>query len=389
MTDIRKLEEREYEAALALSEFAFQFELSADDKAERLEAMKRHDQFGAFADGELAAKYTLIDLETWIHGKRFAMGGIAGVATWPERRRQGLVAKLLGHSLQTMRSRGQSVSFLHPFDFGFYRKFGWETYIEYKSYELRRDQLPPAAPPTGAVNRIAKDDPALDAVYERYASRYNGTLVRPGWWWRDRIFRWEKGQVALYTSAAGIPSGYVFYRVAERTLTVHELVALDEEARLALWGFLRNHDSMIDKATLHAPSDDALSFHLPDPRVKQELVPYFMARLVDAPAFVASYPFVAGGAEANVRLRVHDAYAGWNDGVFALTVDEAGRGALTPESGDAADLDIGIGALAAMMLGYKRPAYLYAAGLLRGAEDAAAALERVLPTRTTYLMDFF
>lgn len=392
MTEIRKLAEAEYEAATTLGEFAFQYEIPAAERAERIESMRRHAHYGAFLDGALAAKYTLIDLETWIHGKPFAMGGIAGVATWPEHRRQGLVAKLLGHSLETMRANGQTVSFLHPFQFGFYRKFGWETYIEHKRYELRREQLPPATPVRGSVRRVAMDGAVLNPVYEAYASRYTGTLVRPPWWWEERIFRGRKGQAALYERAPGQPAGYVIYQVADRTLTVDELVALDDEARRALWGFLRNHDSMIDKLTLQAPSDDALPFLLPDPRVKQEIVPYFMARLVDAAAFVAAYPFVAGGPSATIRLRVHDAHAAWNDGAFALAVDEAGRGRLAPVPDGAADdgaLACGIGALAAMLLGYQRPAFLHAAGMLSGPADAVAELERVLPARTTYLLDFF
>ena len=65
------------------------------------------------------------------------MGGIAGVATWPENRRQGHVSTLLKHALQEMKSKGQTLSFLHPFSIPFYRKFGWELYAEYKNTPFR------------------------------------------------------------------------------------------------------------------------------------------------------------------------------------------------------------------------------------------------------------
>ncbi len=54
------------------------------------------------------------------------MGGVAGVATYPEYRRSGYVKELLQHSLQTMKKDGYTVSMLHPFAVAFYRKYGWE-----------------------------------------------------------------------------------------------------------------------------------------------------------------------------------------------------------------------------------------------------------------------
>lgn len=61
------------------------------------------------------------------------MGGIAGVATWPENRRGGLVSKLLSKALARMNEEGQVLSCLHPFSVPFYRKFGWELYTDYKN----------------------------------------------------------------------------------------------------------------------------------------------------------------------------------------------------------------------------------------------------------------
>jgi predicted acetyltransferase len=387
---IRNLNEHECEEAIRLSEFAFQIELSPEDRAARLALMKLEQQWGCFVDGALAAKYTLLDLETWIHGVPFAMGGIAGVATWPEFRRQGLVAQLLSHSLETMRDKGMTVSFLSPFSFAFYRKFGWETYTEYKQYELKREQLPAGLQTPGRVKRVQRDPAILQPIYEAHARTYTGTLLRTEEWWRDRLFRWKKGSAAVYENEQGEGRGYVYYHVSERTMEVHELVSLDEEARRGLWDFLRNHDSMIEKLRVSAPSDDALPFLLPDPRVKQEIVPYFMARIVDAAAFVAAYPFAAPEA-ATVALRVHDAHAPWNDGAFTLAVDPSGRGVLAPLKGAAADgaLECGIGALTTMLMGYRRPAFLHAVGMLSGPAGPVNALERLLPHRTTYLPDFF
>ncbi|MFD2881051.1 GNAT family N-acetyltransferase [Paenibacillus rhizoplanae] len=67
---------------------------------------------GAFFEGDgIGAQLTLLPLQACIQGRPVSMGGIAGVATWPENRRQGYVAHLLTHALKTMNENGQTLSF--------------------------------------------------------------------------------------------------------------------------------------------------------------------------------------------------------------------------------------------------------------------------------------
>ncbi|GIP40882.1 acetyltransferase [Paenibacillus sp. J31TS4] len=418
--EIRQLTAADLEASLRLSEFAFQYELGEQERVERLKTMKPETQWGFFVDEELAAKLALLPMHTWIGGRKLEFGGIASVATWPEYRRQGMVARLLANALRVMKERGWTLSTLAPFSFPFYRKYGYETYVERKAYELRKDQLPQGAAPEGSFCRT--DDLALlGSLYEAYAVRYNGMLARDEDWWRTKVLT-KKGRFVVYRSAAGEPLGYIHYRVAERMLTIHEMVWLKEEARRALWAFVRNHDSMAETVKLLAPADDALAFLLPEPRIKQEIMPYFMARIVDVEAFAALYPFAATGETTQLRLRVRDPHAPWNDGAFVLTIDGEGRGraereaesglstdetteAERPRTKDATEgteasgggqadgglpeVVCGIGMLTAALLGYRRPAELRALGLLEGSEEGAQLLEYAVPARTPFLLDFF
>src|SRR5699024_11337253 len=90
--------------------------------------------FGYYVDNEPAGKLHVILLEVFIQGTRFCMGGISSVATWPEYRRQGVAKKLLKKSLSDMKEKGDVVSLLHPFNVGFYRKYGWELAFNRKKY---------------------------------------------------------------------------------------------------------------------------------------------------------------------------------------------------------------------------------------------------------------
>jgi predicted acetyltransferase len=401
--EIRQLRSDEFEARIALSEFAFQFKLPPERiETERLN-FRPEQHWGAFDEKRaMLSALIIIPFEAWIQGKKLAMGGIAGVATWPEARRQGCVSKLLVHSLNTMRSSGQTISMLHPFAFPFYHKYGWELTIERKKYTIESRQLPPRTETPGQVKRMTKPDiELLDRIYSTYASRYSGTIVRTADWWQRKILS-DPGIVAVYTNEAGEPEGYVFYEVANRTLKIHDWVSTNETARLALWTYISNHDSMIDQLTITVPVDDSLPFLLPDPRVKQELIPYFMSRIVDAEAFLGLYTWAPGEREETVMLYLTDSHAPWNNGVYRLVWSM--EGTARPEriaelgivgtmdqtlSGSGGGISCNIQALTAMLVGNRKPSWLYETGRISGTKESIEMLERRIPNRTTYLMDFF
>ncbi|PRX72979.1 putative acetyltransferase [Cohnella sp. SGD-V74] len=392
--EIRQLTEQDYYERMALSQFAFQMRWTEDQLEQRKRTYLPEQDWGVF-DGanKLLSALTLLPLEVWVQGKKMAMGGVAGVATWPEARRQGCVGRLLSHALETMRNEGQSLSMLHPFSFPFYRRYGYELTIERKKYAIPTRLLPSRKETPGEVRRMAEPDVAvLDAIYSAYASRYNGTLARSAEWWTERALR-KEGTAVVYFNEAGSPEGYVFYDCLDSKMTVHEIVALSETARTALWTFIANHDSMIGETTLFAPIDDGFPYLLDDPRIGQELLPYFMSRIVDAEAFAKQYAWEQGTGEESVLLRLEDRHAPWNDGTFRLSWSKEGEGTLEridgAEDSEADVIACDIQALTAMLLGERKPTWLASVGRVSGAAESLKRLERRIPERTAYLMDFF
>ncbi|MGO4951315.1 MULTISPECIES: GNAT family N-acetyltransferase [Paenibacillus] len=394
--EIRQLQREEFEAAIELSQYAFQFTMSLEDLEKSKKKFKPEQTWGIFDGHDLNAKLTLLPLQVYINGQVFDMGGIAGVATWPEKRRGGMVSRLLTHALEEMKSAGQSLSFLHPFSFAFYRKFGWETYIEYKKYVIPIDKFPAKLKTEGTVKRDVKDISELDQVYQAYASRYNGTLVRDKEWWQERILN-ENYRTAVYYSESGDPQGYALYKIEDKQLNCDELVYENETARRALWTYFANHDSMIAQGKFnYVPADDNLPFLLDDPRIQQETVPYFMGRIVDAAAFIERYPFEQIGEETSLTLNLTDRYAPWNDGLWRLTITTEGQGHLervdisnSSENAIVADLKLGIQSLTTLMLGYQQADDLYNWGRIEGSSESVSALKRVIPVKQTFLLDFF
>lgn len=390
--DIRKLTTDDFEACMTLSEYAFQFVLNEEQIEKRREEFASHNVLGVYEDGQVGAKLQIIPFQTYIQGRSFAMGGIAGVATWPEYRRKGWVAGLLKFALEEMNRNKQSISFLHPFSFAFYRKYGWETYVEFKQYKLSTDQLPAKKLTLGTLRRGNPELSVLKMVYDTYAERYNGTLSRDDAWWENSVFAKKGSQRAVYYDEAGLPQGYVLYEVKERKFTIGELVHLNEEARQGLWTFIANHDSMIDEVTLKAPANDTLAFQLDNPRIQQEISPYFMARIVSVEQFISQYPFANQDSPLQIQLEVEDAHAPWNEGVWQLNVAMNGTASIWKTSEPVLEdqtLKVDIQALTAMLMGYRRPAEMARMGRIDGPAEVISALEHAIPERETYLLDFF
>lgn len=150
---------------------------------------------------------------------------------------------------------------------------------------------------------------------------------------------------------------------------------------------------MIEQVTVTVPIDDPLPLLIPDPRIKQEITPYFMSRIVDAEAFVKMYPFASAEGEEELTLTLRDDHAEWNNGAYRLKFERNGAARMEPVKGSAAYANEGISCdiqtLTAMLAGDRRPSLLYDAGRVRGEQESINILERRIPRRTTHLMDFF
>jgi predicted acetyltransferase len=232
----------------------------------------------------------------------------------------------------------------------------------------------------------------LSMLYETYAAKYNGMLARSEDWWKRAVHKNKSETCAIYYNQAGNPSGYIIYQVKNRHFQVKELIWLDEEALLALWKFIGNHDSMAEKTTLWAPADDMLPFLLNEPRLRQELVPHFMARIVDVRAFLEQYPFAPLGKEWRFVLQVEDGSAPWNNGLFSVTINGKGKAAvevLADGQGIDSDACCDIQTLSVLLVASRPAEWLRRAGKLKCGQSFAAAFAQYAPFRYCFLLDSF
>ncbi|PYZ92357.1 hypothetical protein CR194_16120 [Salipaludibacillus keqinensis] len=400
---IRKLRPSEVESSIRMSEFAFQYEMTEEERKERIKLTDPNETWVIEEEGQIISKTAVIPFHVYVDGRPVSMGGVSGVVTWPEHRRNGLVSQLLKHALKQMKEDGQLLSFLFPFSIPFYRKFGWELFADNESITLTRDQLPPRKQHKGIVKRIDKDYTMIEDVYHTWAKRYSGAIVRDEKWWDQSVFKRKKGTLAAYYNEELTVTGYMIYEVKGRKMTVHEMIWLDGDARHGLWSFITNHDSMIDTATIKTVAHDRLPFLLTDPKVKREVSSYFMARIVNVKEFLSIYPFTIENNTPPIILHITDEFCPWNDGTYIIVKKDGQIDVRFFQTQKDSEKEIGascqhppkkglrlsVQSLTAVLFNYQPADVLHEEEWIVGDHETLKLLNKSTPALKPFLYDFF
>ncbi|HEB2435498.1 TPA: GNAT family N-acetyltransferase [Bacillus cereus] len=384
--NVIQLKEDKFREALRLSEYAFQYKVDEERLQQQLTKMKEsHEIYGIMEGEDLAAKLHLIPFHIYIGKEKFKMGGVAGVATYPEYRRSGYVKELLQHSLQTMKKDGYTVSMLHPFAVSFYRKYGWELCANVVTCHMIKSDLVMKKQVNGTVKRFNKENhpEEVEKLYEVFAERFSGMLVREKNWWLQAVY--DDLTLAIYYDENKRAAGYMLYKIENYKMTVEEFVPLHNEARNGLWNFICQHDSMIKELEMTVSENEPLLYSLQEPRVKTEIKPYFMGRIVDVEQFLKQYELNWNNVQQEVILHITDAFAPWNNVTVRLANHEITIVEETTEKG----IKLDINALSAIMFGYKRPLELNELELISGSDEAIRSIENLVPVRKPFIYDFF
>ena len=391
--DIKVLSKEHFLESMNISMYAFQYQVPESDIPKRLETLKKHHLLGVFEGNELASKLHIIPLNIKLGQLDWKMGGIAGVATYPEHRRKGHVNALMKRALEDMNKMGNIVSFLHPFQIDFYRRFGWEIISDKRKITIEKIDLKPVEKQAGVIKRHTEKAHSIEIerVYEQYAAMHSAMLARDSEWWTSSIYGSQTA--AVYYNSKNEASGYLLYEIKDNVMKVEEYVSLTHEARRGLWNFICQHDSMLDRVEVLISVHDPFPYFLKEPKLKTEIYPYFMGRIVNAETALSTYPFITENSGKNLFLHLNDETAPWNTGTYIIEkegvkfhpVKEGSTCVTAPKRG----LHLNINTLTAMLFGYKRPIELFELELLKGDIDEIKELEQLIPPFKPFFYDFF
>lgn len=350
---------------------------------------------GWFDKEKLISQIALYPMQMNIYNKIYSMGGITGVATYPEYSGIGLMADLMREILKIMRENKQSIACLYPYSIPYYRSRGFEIVSDKMSFSMKDTQCPKPPQVGGMIQRVDESHLDLIALHNEFAMQTHGCLVRDDLAWNE-YWRWdvEDTIVAIYYDESDKPTGYIVYLLQNDIFKIKEMVFLNEEARYGLWSYVYAHQSMFDSIEGSNFSNHSLAFLLEDGHIKESIQPYIMARIVDVEQFLTQYPFDCINYNTNLCLKISDPLLDWNNQAFILSFQEnvLSLQSLPLDSvpQDSVHIvELSIQTLSAMFMGYKRPLYLREIKRLKADDLTIDILEDILPEGKAYFSDYF
>ena len=252
---MRELDRSDLEQFNALLQYAFQvtsYELlqtgwqQEEFKYAKRPMLEEAYVLGWFYKERLASMIVVYSMQVNVHDTIMDMGGITGVATYPEYTGRGLIHSLMHRAIDYMHSKRFPISFLYPYSIPFYRKMGWEIVSDKLSFTVKDTQLPKPRPVEGMVERVSLDSEDYHNVHSYFALQRHGALIRDSLAW-DEYWRWENDDMiaAVYYNKDHRPLGYVVYYIANEIFHIKEMVYLNIEASYGLWNYISAHFSMI------------------------------------------------------------------------------------------------------------------------------------------------
>jgi predicted acetyltransferase len=363
---------------------------------------------GEEADGRVTSACHLLRLEQWFGGAKLPTMGLAMVAVSPARRRRGVAGRLVTAGLRHARERGDALSALYPFRIRFYEGLGYGLAGEAHQYMVPPENLPDA--PDRARVEMVRSDADRDAVrlvYDRWAPRENGQLVRREGNWKRA---WENASAgAVYRDEHGEPQGYALLRYRtdlppeSRFLDVEERAWLTPAARRGILAWLGTLGDQWRLVAYRAHPEEGFADGVREPRLPPGSAPGWglwfpaatllvgpMVRILDMEA-AWSARRVATDADLTVGLEVADEAVPENAGAWRLRLE---GGAVSVERSAAGGVDVTlrlkISTLSRIFAGAMSPTAAVDHGIAEADRaDRLAALDAALRMRRPWTFDRF
>ena len=365
--------------------------------AERAVAIADH-RLTAVEDGDrVVATLRTFDSELTMPGAGpVSVDAVSTATVLPTHRRRGLLSRMLTADLERARHGGHAFAALIAAEAPIYGRFGFGAATRANSLAVDNARVrfrPDAPAATGSLEFVLGPLDELALVHDATRRARAGGLQRDAAFWsaadRRGAGRWigPQGHAVLHRDERGVADGYVVYdlrddsvgRVVTGTATVTDLAATTPSAYRALWEFVTSIDLVRTTRAEHRPVDELLPHLLVDPRAVQTgpVDDFVWLRVLDVPGALAARRYLGCGtlvlrvldplglAGASVRLHVAPQRCGADGWVCAeITTTDA-----------APDVVLGVGELAALVLGGTSAVALHRAGRIDCSAADAFALQ--------------
>lgn len=161
-------------------------------------------------------------------------------------------------------------------------------------------------------------------------------------------------------------------------MNIHEMIYLDQEAKEGLLWFLFVHQSQIKEVCWSTSLDERLHLDFPNPRIKMELSPWMMFRVVDLKGALLNRSY-SEDIYLQFSISISDPDAEWNNKSFSIELKD---GNIEVDEVSDGELSCSIQTFSQIFTGYITPKEAFIRRRLRGNVSIVEKLERILESRT-------
>lgn len=359
------------------------------------EGVRRWSAFDG-GTGEMMSTFTITDFTVRFDGHACKMGGVGGVATLPQYRRQGGIRGCFQAALPDMYASGYDFSYLYPFSTAYYRKFGYECCVRKLFFSVRLGLL---APPEfhGTLRLAEAGNPmteAIRAVDACWEGKYNMMVQH-----RRSDYQWtEKQDPAVRQGFTYVcfapdktPKAYASFTKEDqdggRNLVCSRFCFTDREGFSGLMNLFKSLSADHALVKFSLPASEAMEYLFPEWSMGAaacSLQPAGMVRAVNVKSVLEKAAYEGSGSAV---LRVRDPQIPENDRTFSLRFSQ-GKAVSVEETLEEADADLSIAAFSALIAGVCD--FRDAAEWMDGLEvRRPAALPQVFYRKPLMIADYF
>lgn len=250
------------------------------------------DVWGAFgADGNLCAALFNNNYTVEFDGHGVSASGIGGVCSLPEFRSKGSVRALFREVLQEAHREGCVFSYLFPFSYPYYRKFGYELLHTEDHYEIPIEALHHFS--CSYEVRMCQTEGTtteMHQVYSQFLKGNNLSIHREDRHWKIAQGDPYKNRCYKYTffDPDGHPRAYIIFTPGQsktdgsRIISVNDLAYTSAQDLSHILGFLYRFQGQYSAVNLILPEDVPLVSMFPNNRsVKHTRHPHGQLRVVN------------------------------------------------------------------------------------------------------------
>ena len=340
--------------------------------------------FAYLDDNKIVSDLMMVPYEFEMRGKKFNSNFVVGAATDPDYQKKGLMKKLLKYAFYQLRGKNQGISMLYPFNYGFYRKMGYEVVSNCIRYNLTVEQIDNIKIENDNIEIGELNTNDMQSIYNEFINRFDSRINRASLECVNRIEGIKAaGESMIATKKDDQPQAYALF-----SLNTKDTVVVEEIAYISLKALVRLLKVLADIAQKNSknnvsfalPICDALHELFSDDRKMAAFEPYAMMRIVDVEKTISGMKFENN---AKMVIEIEDNFIVENSNNYYV---EFSSNTICKQTNADADIKMDINTLARLLSGNLKGNDAVFQGVI---ENKSKCDLFVFSSQTSYVVDSY